>query len=263
MDDGDAEDVLVDVPHDGILRISLNRPHRLNALDDAAVDAIHHALNEVVRNPSYQVVLLQSVGRAFCSGFDMNDYNGDPETRGGAVALVEQMNRLADVPFRLRSSRAVVVAAVRGQAVGGGFGLALGADVLLVGHSATFTLPQTRLGVLAAELGMSYLLPRIVGLNIAAGLMLRGTTLDAAGAVAAGLAAEAWPDAEVDDAAMSLAVNLCTRSANALASTKRLLMAGVESSNLATTIRHETEAQVLSNYSPELRTAIADRVSGR
>lgn len=263
MDDDVAEEVLVDDPHDGVLRISLNRPHRLNALDDAAVDAIHHALDDVVRNPKHRVVLLRSVGRAFCSGFDINDYNGDPETRGGAAALVEQMNRLAEIPLRMRSSRAVVVAAVRGQAVGGGFGLALGADILLVGHSATFTLPQTRLGVLAAELGISYLLPRIVGLNRAADLMFRGTTLDAAGAVSAGLAEEAWPDAEVEDAALRVAMDLSTRSANALASTKRLLMAGVESSNLATTIRHETDSQVLSNYSPELRTAIADRVSGR
>ena len=263
MDDGLADDVVVDVPHHGVLRVSLNRPHRLNAVDDAAVDAIHHALDDADRNARHRVVLLQAVGRAFCSGFDMNDYNGDPETRGGAVALVEQMNRLADIPLRLRSSRAVVVAAVRGQAVGGGFGLALGADILLVGHSATFTLPQTRLGVLAAELGISYLLPRIVGLNRAADLMLRGTTLDAAGAVSAGLAAEAWPDAEVEDAALQIAVELCPRSANALASTKRQLLAGVESSSLTTTIRRETEAQVLANYWPELRSTIAQRNARR
>jgi enoyl-CoA hydratase len=251
--------VNVDVPRDGILRISLNRPHRLNALDDIAVERIHDALDLVACERSHRVVLLRSLGRAFCSGFDMSDYDGDPESRGGAAALVDQMNRLADIPLRLRASRAVVVAAVRGPAVGGGFGLALGADIVLVGESAVFSLPQTRLGVLAAEMGISFLLPRVIGTNRAADLMLRGRTLDAAGALAAGLAAEVWPDEDVDDAALRAAIELCNHSADALAATKQFLLAGLESGNLTSTVRRETDAQVLSNYRPELRASIARR----
>jgi enoyl-CoA hydratase len=251
--------VNVDVPRDGILRISLNRPHRLNALDDIAVERIHDALDLVAYERSHRVVLLRSLGRAFCSGFDMSDYDGDPESRGGAAALVDQMNRLADIPLRLRASRAVVVAAVRGPAVGGGFGLALGADIVLVGESAVFSLPQTRLGVLAAEMGISFLLPRVIGTNRAADLMLRGRTLDAAGALAAGLAAEVWPDEDVDDAALRAAIELCNHSADALAATKQFLLAGLESGNLTSTVRRETDAQVLSNYRPELRASIARR----
>ena len=249
----------VDVPSDGILRISLNRPRRLNALDDTAVQSIHGALDLLASDRSHRVVLLRSLGRAFCSGFDMNDYDGDPESRGGAAALVDQMNRLADIPLRLRASRAVVVAAVRGSAVGGGLALALGADIVLAGESAVFSLPQTRLGVLAAEMGISFLLPRIVGTNRAADLMLRGRTLDAAGALAAGLAAEVWPDEDVDDAALRAAIELCNHSADALAATKQFLLAGLESGNLTTTVRRETDAQVLSNYRPELRISIARR----
>jgi enoyl-CoA hydratase len=251
--------VSVDVPSDGVLRISLNRPHRLNALDDIAVERIHGALDLLAAERSHRVVLLRSVGRAFCSGFDMNDYDGIPESRGGAVALVDQMNRLADIPLRLRASRAVVVAAVRGPAVGGGLALALGADIVLAGESAAFSLPQTRLGVLAAEMGISFLLPRIVGTNRAADLMLRGRTLDAAGALAAGLVAEVWPDESVDDAAIRAAIELCNHSADALAATKQFLLAGLESGNLTSTVRRETDAQVLSNYRPELRESIARR----
>jgi enoyl-CoA hydratase len=251
--------VNVDVPNDGVLRISLNRPHQLNALDDIAVERIHGALDLLASERSHRVVLLRSLGRAFCSGFDMNDYDGDPESRGGAAALVDQMNRLADIPLRLRASRAVVVAAIRGPAVGGGLALALGADIVFAGESAAFSLPQTRLGVLAAEMGISFLLPRVVGANRAADMMLRGRTLDAAGAVAAGLVAEVWPDEDVDDAALRAAVELCNHSADALAATKQFLLAGLESGNLTSTVRRETDAQVLSNYRPELRASIARR----
>src|SRR4051794_534237 len=251
--------VCVDVPSDGVLRISLNRPHRLNALDDIAVERIHGALDLLAAERSHRVVLLRSVGRAFCSGFDMNDYDGDPESRGGAAVLVDQMNRLADIPLRLRASRAVVVAAVRGPAVGGGLALALGADIVFAGESAAFSLPQTRLGVLAAEMGISFLLPRVVGANCAADLMLRGRSLDAAEALAAGPVAEVWPDGDVDDAGLRAAIELCNHSANALAATKQLLLAGLESGNLTSTVRRETDAQVLSNYRPELRESIARR----
>ena len=251
--------VIVDVPVDGVLRISLNRPRRLNALDDTAVQSIHCALDLIASDRNHRVVLLRSLGRAFCSGFDMNDYDGDPESRGGAAALAEQMNRLADISLRLRSSRAVVVAAVRGPAVGGGLALALGADIVFAGESAAFSLPQTRLGVLAAEMGISFLLPRVVGANRAADLMLRGRSLDAAGALAAGLVAEVWPDGDVDDAALRAAIELCNHSADALAATKQFLLAGLESGNLTSTVRRETDAQVLSNYRPELRASIARR----
>jgi len=251
--------VIVDVPVDGILRISLNRPGRLNALDNTAVEKIHGALDLLASDRTHRVVLLRSLGRAFCSGFDMNDYDGDPESRGGAAALAEQMNRLADISLRLRSSRAVVVAAVRGPAVGGGLALALGADIVFAGESAAFSLPQTRLGVLAAEMGTSFLLPRVVGANRAADLMLRGRSLDAAEALAAGLVAEVWPDGDVDDAALRAAIELCNHSADALAATKQFLLAGLESGNLTSTVRRETDAQVLSNYRPELRASIARR----
>lgn len=258
-DSSTNDGVIVDVPVDGILCISLNRPRRLNALDDTAVQTIHCALDLIASDRNHRVVLLRSLGRAFCSGFDMDDYDGDPESLGGAASLVDQMNLLADIPLRLRASRAVVLAAVRGPAVGGGFALALGADIVFAGESAVFSLPQTRLGVLAAEMGISFLLPRVVGTNRAADLMLRGRTLDAAGALAAGLVAEVWPDEDVDDAALRAAIGLCNHSADGLAATKQFLLAGLESGNLTTTVRRETDAQVLSNYRPELRIAIARR----
>lgn len=253
---GNDANVLVDEPAEGVMRIGLNRPDSANALDDGAIEAIHHAL-DAAKDPACRVVLLRSCNAFFCAGFDMVGYDGDPESRGGAAALVEQMDRFADLPLRMRTARQVVIAAVRGPAVGGGFALALGADILLAGASATFRLPQTRLGVLAAEMGLTYLLPRIVGLNRAADLMLRGEVLDARGAERAGLVSQVLADDEVDDAGLQLAAQLAQRSGNALRGTKRMLLAGLESSHLEAVVRTETQAQVLSNYWPELRAAIA------
>jgi enoyl-CoA hydratase len=249
--------VLVDQPHDGILRVTLNRPHRMNALDDAAVEALHGALDQAARDSDCRVVQLRSSTVAFCAGFDMSGYDGDPESRGGAAAVVEQMDRLGDLPVRMRSARQVVIATVRGPAIGGGFALVLGADIILAGESAIFQVPQTQLGVLAAEMGLSYLLPRIVGLNRAAHLMLRGGRLDAPGAERGGLVSEVWPDDEVDEAGMELARELSQRSVTALSGTKRMLLAGLDSAHLEATVRAETQSQVLSNYWPELKSSIA------
>jgi enoyl-CoA hydratase len=166
------------------------------------------------------------------------------------------MNRLGDLPMRMRAARQVVIATVRGPAIGGGFALALGADIILTGESASFQLPQTQLGVLAAEMGLSYLLPRIIGMNRAAHLMLRGGLLDASGAERAGLVSEVWPDDQVDGAALELATELSRRSVNALSGTKRMLLSGMESAHLEATVRSESQSQVLSNYWPELRESI-------
>jgi enoyl-CoA hydratase len=249
--------VLVDRPADGVMRVGLNRRDRSNALDDSAIEALHRVLDTAADDTTCRVVQLRSLNAHFCAGFDMTDYDGDPESRGGAAALVEQMDRLADLPLRMRAARQVVIATVRGPAIGGGFALALGADIVLAGDSATFQLPQTRLGVLAAEMGLSYLLPRIVGLNHAANLMLRGGTMDVRTAQDAGLVSEVWPDDQVDDVGLELARNLAERCSKALSGTKRMLLAGLESSHLEATARAETQAQVLSNYWPELRSAIA------
>lgn len=253
----DSAAIVVDAPHPGTARIMLNRPHRMNALDDSAVEAMHAALDRAVDDADCRVLLLTSSTKAFCAGFDMTGYDGDPESRGGASALVEQMNRLGDLPLRMRGASQMVIAAVRGPAIGGGFALALGADIILAGESATFALPQTELGVLAAEMGLSYLLPRIVGLNRAADLMLRGRRLDAAAAERVGLVSEVLPDDDVEDAGLELAKMLGGRSANALSGTKRMLLAGMESVHLEATVRAETQSQVLSNYWPELRESIA------
>ncbi len=249
--------VLVDRPADGVVRIGLNRPHRCNALDDSAIEAIHNALDDAAGDATCQVVQLRSLNPSFCAGFDLTGYTGDPDSHGGAAAVTEKMDRLAALPLRMKRARQVVVATVRGPAVGGGFALALGADIILAGESASFRLPQTHLGVLGAEMGLGYLLPRIVGLNRAANLMLRGGTLDAHGAERAGLVSEVWPDEQVDDVGLELAVELAGRSGSALSGTKRLLLAGLESSYVEAAARLETQAQVLSNYWPELRAAIA------
>ena len=249
--------IVVDAPRAGVLRIAIDRPRQANALDDNAVEAIHNVLSAADDDPECRVIVLYSANAYFCSGFDMTGYDGDPESRGGAASVVTQMDRLADLPLRMRTARQVVIAAVRGPAIGGGFALALGADVVIAGTSATFTLPQTHIGVLAAEMGISYLLPRIVGLNRAAQMMLFGTRLNAQGAVAAGLVCKVRPDDEVDEAALEMATELANRSAKALAGTKRMLLAGIQSGHFEQTIRAETQSQVLSNYWPEPRAAIA------
>lgn len=247
----------------GVTQLVLCRPEALNTIDEQFIDEFHRAVDQAQGDGDCRVIHLVSTGPSFCAGFDMNAYDGDPGARGGPDALLTDMERLAALPVRLRRADQIVVASVRGAAVGGGFGIALGADIVFAGESAFFQLPQVGIGLLAGEMGMSYLLPRVLGVSRAANLMLRGRRMDAQSALAAGLAAEVHPDPIVDEVAMKAAIQLARRPVHALGGTKRLLMSGLEATSVETASQLESYAQVIANYSPGLREAVASFRAGR
>jgi crotonobetainyl-CoA hydratase len=181
---------------DHVARVTIDRPDVLNAIDAASERELQRIWDEVERNRDVRVVVLTGSGeRAFSTGADMKGGSGAsgleywalPRRGGfGGIALRETL----DVP---------VIARVNGHAVGGGFEMVLGCDIIIAAQEASFGLPEARVGRLPLDGGMT-LLQRQVPFHLAMGLLLTGKRINAAEALRIGLLNEVVPRAELDAA---------------------------------------------------------------
>ena len=242
----------------GVSLIRLNRPERLNAIDDRLVDHLHAAIDHVERDQECRTVILTGAGRGFCSGFDMRggDYSGDPRERP-LPTLLRGQERLADLVIRLHELPKTVVAAVNGPAAGGGFALATAADLRVGSDTAFFTAANIKIGVSGGEMGLSFLLPRIIGATRAAELLLTGRRMDAHEAASAGYLNRVVPGAELLDEARRLATEVAANSSFAVWMTKQLLDVSATSGSLRQAIAAENRVQVLCNFTGDVADAVA------
>ena len=177
----------------GVARVTLDRPDRLNAVDSAADAALNEIWDTLTRDPDVRCVVLTGTGRAFCAGADLK------EDGPGGLAWWARTGRHGFGGTALAGRvPAPVVARVNGLALGGGFEMALGCDVLVAAESASFGLPEPRVGRLPLDAMAT--LPRRLPRALAMGLLLTGRRIGAAEALAAGLVNEVVPDAELDRA---------------------------------------------------------------
>jgi crotonobetainyl-CoA hydratase len=181
---------------DHVARVTIDRPDVLNAIDAASERELQKIWDEIERNRDVRVVVLTGTGeRAFSTGADMKGGSGAsgleywalPRRGGfGGIALRETL----DVP---------VIARVNGHAVGGGFEMVLGCDIIIAAQEATFGLPEARVGRMPLDGGMT-LLQRQVPFHLAMGLLLTGKRINAAEALRIGLINEVVPRADLDAA---------------------------------------------------------------
>lgn len=202
---------LVRRSHGPVLELRLNRPSRRNALTHALVEDLLVAVREGMGDEQHRVILLSAEGLGFCAGKDRDDPATD--------AFVHSLQALAAAMIR---GPKPVIAAVQGWAVGAGFELALGCDLIVAGSDARFRLPETQLG-LPATGGVHMLLPRIAGISRAKGLLWLGQDLSATQAHQWGIAWEVVDAAALADHARSLAASLARLAPDALARVKRLV----------------------------------------
>lgn len=257
----DAPHVLLQTPADGVRRVVLNRPEVRNAFTGDTLLQLHAALDAVAADEGCRAVVLTGAGKGFCAGMDLTG-GGLGAAGADPAVLVRGMGLLSGVVSRLRALPQPVVAAVNGAAAGGGVGLALGADIRIAAESGFFVMPQARMGLLATEGGVSYLLPRVVGESRAAEMVLTGRRVDAGTAAAWGLVSSVHPDDALADAALALAVELAAGSAWAVQQTKVGLRAGLVAPSLGQALEAEDRAQALSAMSPALLAVVAAYRSG-
>lgn len=241
---------------DGIAVLTLQRPERLNALTWELIDDLHETLGSIARDPQVEVLIITGEGRGFCAGLDLQ--HEDPFGTGEAIELVyERQEKVASLAVALRDLPQSVVAAVNGPAAGGGLALALAADVRICAKSAVFAVGFVRAGLSGCDVGVSYLLPRIVGAGIASELMLTGRRVDAAEAARIGLANGVFPDEEMLDQAHELASAIAENARFGVRMTKQVLRRNLDASSLEAAIELENRTQALATRTDGPRQALA------
>jgi enoyl-CoA hydratase len=241
-----AESALLrDTTPAGVVRLTLRRPERLNALTWELIDELVTALRALAADRDARLVVLTGEGRGFCSGLDIA--GDDPFGQGEDVETVfDRQERVASLALALRALPQPVVAAVNGPASGGGLALALAADVRVCARSATFNVAFVRIGLSGCDVGVSYLLPRIVGLGIASELMLTGRRIDAAEALRIGLANRVVGDAALGEAVDDVAAEILRNSPFGVRMTKQVLRGNVDAPSLEAAIDLENRTQTLA-----------------
>ena len=246
-------DVIPVEPH--ITMIRLNRPDRLNAISFELVAALHDALDQVGNDRECKVVILTGAGRAFCAGLDLKDWGTPPEPGGHPHmhAGIDAQTFMSNLTTHMRDTPQVIVAAVNGPAFGGGLALACAADIRLAGESARLCSAFIRTGLSGTDIGITYLLPRLVGNAHGFDLILTGRDIDADEAHRMGLVSRVVPDEELQELALDYARRMAAYTWSGLSSTKEVLWHNTEAPSLEMALALEIRNQNLMNHAPDVR----------
>jgi enoyl-CoA hydratase len=257
--------VLVDHPRPHVAVITLHRPDRLNALSIELVSDLFDALTAVAEENDTWVVVLTGSGRAFTSGLDLKDYGIVPNIDGLQVGRIAQraMRHYSRLVPLLRRIPQPVIAAVNGPAYGGGMCLALGADLRFAAESAVFNSTGIVNGLTSTEMGVSWLLPRLVGVARSNDLLLTGRVVEAVEALQMGLVSRVLPDDELLDACLDVAEGMTRFSPYGLAMTKEVVWANLEVASLEAAIELEDRNQLMLGFTENLPEAIRAFDAGR
>ena len=231
-------------PHTTV--ITLNRPERMNSMAFELMVPLHDAFAEVAEDNDTTCVVLTGRGRGFCSGADTEGGDPPPNIDGLTLSRIatRAMSILADLVPAMQRMPQPVISAINGAAIGGGFCLALGADIRIAAESAYFRAAGINNGLTATELGLSFLLPRAIGSSRAFEIMLSGRDIDAQEAAATGLVSRVVPDDDLLSVALDLADQINGWSTQGVALTKRAMWAGLEMGSLRAAIEMETHTQL-------------------
>ena len=213
---------------DGVLRLTLNRPDRLNAFNAELSAALLAALEAAQDDASVRAVLLTGAGRAFSAGQDLGDR--DPRRRDGPPDLGASLERFYNPTIRLiRALEKPVVCAVNGVAAGAGANLAIACDIVLAATTARFVQSFAKVG-LVPDSGGSWLVPRLIGEARAKALALTAEPLDAGTAAAWGLIWKTCPPEALMAEAGDLAARLAAGPTRGLGLAKRAIHAAATQS---------------------------------
>ena len=248
----------IEYPRPEVALLRLNRPESLNALSWGLVEELHDALDTIDRQNACRIVVLTGAGRGFCAGLDLKD-QGNPGAivagvTGPRAGLLAQ-NRMASLIPHMRRIQQPLIAAINGPAYGGGLALALGCDIRIADRSATMCVQFIRVGVSGCDIGVSYMLPRLIGASRAHDLILSARRFDAEEAERLGVVTRLSEPGHVVEDALALADEICDFAPFGVFATKQVMWANLDVPNLETAIQLENRNQIMAGASGETEEA--------
>ncbi len=219
------EHLLIETTPEGVRTITLNRPEKLNAVNLKLSEELPAAIDEGSRDDAVRVIVITGAGRGFCAGLELNPANVQAMTQ---LREQSRYHRLDDLHWVGRWVLSVVncdkpiIAAINGPAVGAGCGLTLAADIRLMSDAALMSTGYLRIG-LSPDAGVSYFLPRLVGLSRATELVLTARDILPDEADRIGLVSRVMPAANFGEQVAEYAKQLAAGPPIAMTLTKRLL----------------------------------------
>jgi enoyl-CoA hydratase/carnithine racemase len=246
------ETVLSDLDAAGVRTITLNRPERLNAMNRQLIDDVATAFDDAHDDAATKAIIFTGAGRAFCAGDDRREHV-QPADESEARDLVDAIQRATEA---IVFGPKLVVGAINGWAVGGGFEWAINCDFPIWADSARGFFPEVSLNIFVTG-GVTSFLPALVGLLRAREMLLLGERYDAPTLLEYGVAWRVVPDADLMTNARDIATQLAALPSLTAGAMKRVLNE-TASTDLVAALRHETEATVAGFLDPETTRLLKD-----
>jgi enoyl-CoA hydratase len=238
--------------------LTLDRPQALNAMSRTLIRELADFFWTLADDRDTRVLVVRGAGRAFCAGLDLKEAPQPEDGGTGSVqAGLHAQRQVSELVMLMRRAPQPIIAAVHGAACGGGFALALAADVRIAGESARMNAAFIRIGLSACDVGVSYFLPRLVGASVAAELLLTGNFIDAVRAERLGLVSRVVPDAELEAAARVLAHDMLRNTPLGLRLTKECLKLSIDAPSLEAAIAMEDRNQILAAQTGDFAEGVA------
>jgi len=237
--------------------ITLNKPHKKNALGDVLTPALRETLLKVDRDDRVGCVMITGTGDAFCAGGDISEMGGNsgPDTRTSTEKVAELLLKQETLTLRLHQLSKITVAALPGVAAGAGLSIALACDLRIASDNAFVTTAFRNIG-LSGDYGASWFLPRLIGLAKARDLFFTARRVPAQECAQLGLFNEVFPQELFREKALAYVEDLANGPTAALGRMKRNLNAGLHQT-LEDSLLLEAENLIASTEGDEIKEAVS------
>ena len=246
-------DVIVERLDGGIAFVTLSRPEARNALTMDLAARLTATLRDVGADPAVRVVVLAAQGDTFCAGLDLKAHS----QMSGTIEWMRLQEVFSGMIEAVRAIQQPVIVAVQGACVGAGMGLALASDVRFCAAGTKFLVGAVKVALTAAECGISYHLPRLIGAGRAFEIMLTGRAVSGEEALAIGLASGLAEPAALRERALECARAIVQNSPYSVKHTKQVMWKNLDAANLAAAVTLENHVQVVALTTEDFREAAA------
>jgi enoyl-CoA hydratase/carnithine racemase len=249
----ESETFRLEQPADGVLLMTLDRPDRLNAMTVKMFDEFEELAHRLRDGGGLRTLIMTGAGKAFCAGYDLDD--ADELAGLSPMGMLARQDKAARSLASLRGLPIPVIAALNGVAAGGGFALALAADIRIGTPNSRFNAAFVRIGLSAGDLGTSWYLPRLIGPGRAAEIAFTGRFVEAEEAERIGLLNRIVSAESLVDEALAMAKQIASNSPAGVQITKRALQANQDTPYSAA-LELESRGQALLTRSEDMPEAL-------